>query len=209
MRRVASRARDHARLRDRLAFERGERLLSAARSPEGHYALVTSDRALYYRAGNGAWPRLGWEQVTGVSWDAAGRRMVIAGLGGSAHTRAEVCLRDRGSMPEIAMERITHTTLGSWRIPIQLPASTAADGHPGFGGRPGADRSRHLRVEARRKPVTGEVLWFVSADGGPDGGHGLAAGQLHGYAERAVARLSADFGLPCQAPVPLPWPPRR
>lgn len=181
-RRAAGRRAHAARLRAGLALAPRERLLAAGAGPDGGYTLAATDRALYHRAHGGAWTRLGWEQIAAVSWEA-GRHLVVTGLGG-VHTRAAVPLRDRGSMPEIARERITHCRLGAWRVVF-----------PG---------DRHLRVEARRRPVTGELLWLV-ADGGPVPG----SAQLRAQAERAIARLSADSGLPRQPPVSLPWPARR
>lgn len=62
-----------------LAFERGERVLSVGRDPDGEYALVATDRALYHRAlprrvDAGGWSRLGWEQIARVGWDAVAFR---------------------------------------------------------------------------------------------------------------------------------------
>lgn len=179
---VASRRARLAQLRAGLALARRERLLAAGAGPDGGYTLAATDRALYHRAHGGAWTRLGWEQVTAVSWDAD-RRVVVTGLGGAAHARAVVPQRDRGSIPEIALERITHTRLGSWRV--RCPGGC------------------HVRIEARRRPVTGELLWFVAGDGEPDY---PGSGQLRAHVERAIAQLSADSGLPHHAPVSLPWP---
>lgn len=154
-------------LRAGLGLARRERLLAAAPGPDGTCTLAATDRALYHRASGGGWTRLGWETVTAVTW--APGRASVAGLWGSA----AVPLRDRGGLPEIAAERITHTRVGSWRV--TPPA-----------GRP-------LRVEARRRPATGEVLWFVGA------------GTSRADAERVIARLSAQSGLPSRSPVTLPW----
>lgn len=179
-RRIARRRAHLASLRAGLALAARERVLAAGAGPDGGYTLAATDRALYHRAHGGAWTRLGWEQITTVAWDSE-RHMVVTGLC-AAHARAVVPLRDRGTMPEIARERITHTRLGSWRVAC-----------PG-------DRS--MLIEARRRPVTGELLWFVAADGGPD------SVQLRAHAEQAIARLSLASGLPRQPPVSLSWPPR-
>jgi len=156
-----------ARLRAGLGLARRERLLDAAPGPDGGYILAATDRALYHRAHGGAWTRLGWEIVTAVTW--ASEHASVTGLWGDA----AVPLRDRGGLPEIAAERISHARLGSWRV---TPP----------GGRP-------VRVEARRRPVTGEVLWFV----GP--------GTSRAEAERVIARLSDQAGLPPRPAVTLPW----
>lgn len=181
-RRAASRRAHLANLRAGLALAPRERLLATVAGPGGGYTLAATDRALFHRAHGGAWTRLGWEQVAAVSWEA-GPRMVITGL--MAHARAVVPVRDRGAMPEIALERITHTRLGTWHVAFPC------------GGR--------ARIEARRRPVTGEMLWLVAAGTGPGtGGLDLGTGQLRAEVERVIARLSADSGLPRQAPVSLP-----
>jgi hypothetical protein len=97
-----------------LAVERGERILSACRARDGGYALVATDRALYRRAGPGCWSRLGWERVTRVAWDGeAGEpgepgRFVITVLSGTGPARLVVPAAERGGMPELAAERMTH-----------------------------------------------------------------------------------------------------
>lgn len=170
-RRITGRRTRLARLRAGLALAPRERLLGAGSGPDGGYTLAATDHALYHRGHGGAWTRLGWEQVTAVAWD--GGRVMVTGLYG----RTAVPLRDRGALPEIAAERVTHTRMGTWRA--ELP-----------GG-------RRVRIEARRRPATGEVLWFVDS------------GASRAQADRLIARLSAASGLPSQAPVSLPWPARR
>lgn len=165
-RRAVRRAR-RGQLRAGLGLAARERLLDAAPGPDGGYALAVTDRALYHRASGDAWTRLGWEMISAVTW--ASGHASVAGLWG----HAAVPLRDRGGLPEIAAERITHTRLGSWRV--TPPA-----------GRP-------VLIEARRRPVTGEVLWFVSA------------GTSRAEAERVIARLGAQAGLPPRPPLSLPW----
>jgi hypothetical protein len=173
---IGRRAR-YADLRVQLGFGRRERLLATGAAPAGGYALAASDQALYYRGGGAAWTRLGWEEVTRVGWEPASRRLVIIGLAGTGvavteRTRAVVPLRERGHLPEIAMERITHTRLGSWRI--VLP-----------------DR-RPLVVVARRRPPTDELLWFVFSAGDD---LDLSDGAQRAQVERAIARLASESGL--------------
>jgi hypothetical protein len=133
-----------------LAVERGERVLSACGDCDDGYALVATDRALYRRTEPGCWSRLGWERVTKVAWDGAdgdGGRFVITALSGTAPTRLVVPARERGVLPELAAERMTHAYLGHWPVPL-------GDG-------------RQVLVEARRRPGTGKLLWVI-----PDGEHG-------------------------------------
>jgi hypothetical protein len=167
-----------AAIEAKLEFERGERVLAADRDSGGQYAVVATDRALYHRAdcfGAGAdgWARLGWEQIARVGWAAAAGQLILTGAAsvGAAPARIVVPLRQRGMIPELAMERVTHTRLGRWHLVV--------------GG-----TSRAV-IEARRRPATGELLWWVTY-----GGNGLdpAGPDVRARAEQAVARLRAEFG---------------
>lgn len=167
-------------LRARLALERGERILAAPRDTAGGCALVATERALYHRGDRHDWWRQGWERVSAVDWDVAGRRLVFTGLTdmGLGPQRTAVGLRDRGCLVELAGERITHTRLGRW--PLMLP-----------GGEPAV-------VEARRRPVTGELLWLVHVDGisWDIRDHGV-----HASITKAISRLGADLGIPAHMPL--------
>jgi hypothetical protein len=169
---VIGRHRRPAGLCAQLGFEPGERLLAAGAAPAGGYALAASDRALYHRGKGETWSRLGWELVSRVGWEPAVGRVVIVGLADGVRARVAVPLRERGHLPEIAAERITHTRLGSWRI--VLPS-----------GQP-------LIVAARRRPATSELLWLVASAGD---GPALNAADRRVQVERAVARLADEAGL--------------
>jgi hypothetical protein len=90
-----------------------------------------------------------------------------------------VPLYRRGSVPELAADRVTHTKLGRWHL---LVAGT-----------------HRVLVEARRRPASGELLWVVLS--GPAAGAGVGTGSDAGdggigrQVERAIARLGADFGF--------------
>lgn len=169
---IVSRRGQTAALRAQLGFEPRERLLGLSAGPAGGYAVAASDRALY-QCGNGeGWSRRGWEQIEEVGWEPAGGRLIITSIDGGAHTRAVVPLRERGHLPEIALERITHTRLGSWRIAL-----------PG---------GRSVAVAARRRPVSDEVLWFVLPARDSLGPNGSDQRVL---VERAIGRLAAELGL--------------
>lgn len=169
-----------AALRARLEFERGERVLEVARGPDGDLALVVTDRGIYPRRhGEKGWSQLGWEQIARVSWDGADGSLVVSGLTDAVPARTVVPLRAPGTVPELASERIAHARLGRWQVP--------ADG-------------RRLLIEARRRPVTGELLWLVIANSNGDG-HRLGADEVRD----AIARLSADTGItPVPATLHLP-----
>jgi len=178
-------------LRARLALGKAERILTVARDPAGAYALVATERALYHRDGGNGWRRQGWERVAAVNWDAVGRRLVFTGLTdiGLGPQRSVLALRDRGCLVELASERITHTRLGRW--PLMLP-----------GGEPAI-------VEARRRPVTGELLWLVHLDGIC---WDIRDSTVHASITTAIARLGADLGIPVRVPadgtVPDGWMPQ-
>lgn len=182
---IISRRGRSAALRAQLGFEPRERLLVVCTGPVGGHALAFSDRALYHRGDGAGWSRRGWEQVSTVDWEPAGRRLMItsmdgASLDGTAYVRAGVPLRERGHLPEIALERITHTRLGSWEV-------TLPGGHA-------------MVVAARRRPVTDELLWFVFPAGGS---RSLSRSDRRAQVERAVSRLATELGLARQPAQPV------
>jgi hypothetical protein len=162
-------------LRARLGLDKGERVLTIARDPAGAWALVATERAVYHRHHANGWRREAWERVSAVDWDADRRRLVLTALTeiGLGPQRSFLELRDRGCLVELASERITHTRLGRW--PLTLP---------------GGERAI---VEARRRPVTGDLLWLVHLDGIC---WDIRDGVVHASITRAVARLGADLGIP-------------
>lgn len=167
-------------LRARLALDKGERVLTVARDPADACALVATERALYHRGDGNDWWRQGWERVSAVDWDTVGRRLIFTGLtdAGLGPQRSVLALGDRGCLVELASERITHTRLGRW--PLMLP-----------GGEPAI-------VEARRRPVTGDLLWLVHLDGIC---WDIRDGAVHASITRAIVRLGADLGIPVQVSV--------
>lgn len=167
-----------AELRAALPLSRGERILAIGRHPDGSYTLAATDRALHYRAGAGGWSRLGWELITAAAWDERAGRLVITGLAGFAPARTVLPLRDRGALPELAEERITHTWLGCWTVTL-------------------SDRRRVL-VEVRRRPRTDELLWAIVAGNGD----GAISGDrdVRAQVDRAVIRLGEHLGLTSSPP---------
>lgn len=125
---------------------RGERRLATGYAPDGTVVLVATDAALHHRAGVAGWSRLGWERVGGVAWDDETGCVAIFGMPGAGERTAVLRLRDRGMLPELAAERVAHTRLGCRQATL--------DGH----GR--------LFVEVRRRPRTGELVWWAVSDGG-------------------------------------------
>jgi hypothetical protein len=149
-------------------------VLSAAGDPDGECVLVATERAVYHRLpAGGGWARLGWEEVARVGWDAVACQLIVSGVGcpvgGAAAARFAVPLRQRGAILELALERVAHTRLGQWQLHV--------------GGR------RRAVIEARRRPVTGELLWSMTPDADE-----LGDVDIQLLAKRAIARLSAEFG---------------
>jgi hypothetical protein len=161
-----------AELRVQFTFQRGERVMSTGRAHDGRCTLVATDRALRYQTEGNGWSCLGWEQITRVEWDAAAGGLFISSLAGAGSPRAVVPVRDRGTLPELAQERITHTRLGSWRMLLA-------------GG-------RRVNVEARRRPATGELTWVLTCY---DGGLDLRDGDVRAEVRRAIADLGEDLGI--------------
>ena len=179
---IISRRGRSAALRAQLGFEQRERLLAVCAGPAGGHVLAASDRALYHRGDGAGWSRRGWERVSTVDWEPAGRRLVITSMDGASldstvYVRAVVPLRERGHLPEIALERITHTRLGSWEVTL-----------PG---------GRAVVVAARRRPVTDELLWFVFT-AASDPSLSLSGSERQAQVERAVSRLATELGLAWQ-----------
>jgi hypothetical protein len=143
-----------------LAVEPGERVLSACGDHDGGYALVATDRALYRRTEPGCWSRLGWERITRVAWHGADGGAGVFGitvLSGTGSARLVVPAGERGVMPELAAERMRHTYLGRWSVPL--------------------GNGQHVLVEARRPPGTGKLLWVI-LDGERGRGAELAIARL-------------------------------
>jgi hypothetical protein len=161
-----------AELRAQLGFHGGERVLSMGFAPDGHRALVATDRALHYRSGKNRWSRVGWEQITAAEWDASIGRLVVTSLTSAGAPRVALALRDRGTLPELARERITHTRLGHWRMVFASGCRVAA--------------------EARRRPVTGELMWVLTCY---DGRLDLGDDNVRAEVRRVTGLLGDDFGL--------------
>jgi hypothetical protein len=160
-----------AELSAQLAFARGERTLMVGRDLDGECTLVATDQALHHRTGSDAWSRLGWEQITRVGWETSPGHLVVTGVTGAAPSPMIVPLRRRGTWSELAQERITHTRLVRQQVML--------------------DRNRHVVIEVRRCPATGELRWALVS------GHGLDPGDqdLRNEIERAATWLCADLGI--------------
>ena len=164
-----------AELRARLALSPGELVLAVGYGHDGNAALIATDRAIRHRSGTDAWSRLGWELITSLAWDGESSGMVITWLAGMAQPQAVVPLHDCGPLLELAEERITHTRLGCWTV---MP-----------------DGQRRVLAEARRRPVSGELLWIVSSRDGLD----LTDRHARAQIARAVTQLRDELGIPSRS----------
>jgi hypothetical protein len=176
-------------LRAQLGFARGERVLMVSRDPESECLLIATDRALHCRAelgspadaGRETWSRLGWAQVTSVSWEDG--YLVIASLTAHAPTRTSVPLRQPGQWPELAQDRITHTRLTRQRVLL--------------------DGGQRVLVEVRRCPATGELRWVLTASSALDRGDQ----NLRRQVDRAVTAMCTELGIPVpSADLAVPQP---
>lgn len=149
----------------------GERTLLSVRDAGGAPVLAT-DRALYRRSeSEGGWHRWGWEQVGQVAWDRATGRLTLTGHLPGVPRRAVLRIHDSTALPDLARERVTHTTLAAAQAPL--------------------DEHRTALVTARRRPGSDEVTWavIVSPDVDPDD-PGVAEA-----VDAAISALRADLGL--------------
>jgi hypothetical protein len=147
--------------------EPGERILTFARSPDGALVLVT-DRALRRQLGHG-WSRIGWEQVSRVTWDDD--RHILALTDVATGQAAEIALHaaDGPRLTDLARERVASILL--------LSTMVALTDH-------GA-----ARVTARRQPGSDRTLWQVDLGGGAD----PADPRVRAEIATAIARLRTHF----------------
>lgn len=80
--------------------------------------VVATDRALYHQSDREPWPRIGWEQVLRVGWDAD--RCVLALTVTTARGLRRTTLRidDRYTMVDLVRERVASTILLSVPVPL-------------------------------------------------------------------------------------------
>lgn len=140
--RIAEHRRVRTKVLQQVPVADGERVLSIICDAGGEW-VVPTERALYHSTGE-SWSRIGWEQMTHVSWDDARHVLVVAASGPHGRSQWALRLEGAGPLPDLARERMTWTYLLSTKAPVA--------GH-------GA-----AMVTARRQPGTDQTFWQVSAD---------------------------------------------
>ncbi|WP_093167921.1 hypothetical protein [Sinosporangium album] len=151
-----------ASVRTALATEPGERVLTHARSGEDGYVVAT-DQALFLPDGT----RLPWHLVDKASWDEEG--LTIVPTRGASH---RVPAAEPGRLPEVVRERVMHSIVVSKYVTLE-------------------ERGGGVRIVARRRPGTSELLWEFAFDPGMDPDDpGLRA-----LAEQALEGMRRTMGV--------------
>lgn len=121
-----------------VVIERGERVLTHARSADsGH--VVATDHALYLPGG----VRLPWHTIERGTWSEEG--LHVRTTDGATH---EVAVPEPGRLPETVRERVTASIVVTRHVKL-----------PGRGG---------VRLVARRVPGKNEPVWDLMFDEGLD-----------------------------------------
>jgi hypothetical protein len=158
----------------------GERILARERDVAGHPVVATTHAMYHYPAAYTApgrhfhgkvqphtgeqqivtpWYRLGWEEISKVSWDSLRNVLTVAGLPGRRTIAAlgpdaalDLYLSRRTRLVDLARDRVAATLVVSRRIPV------AAGGT--------------VLITGRRRPGSNVVTWVVfSGVNGNGGGH--------------------------------------
>lgn len=118
-----------------------ERLLTAARTPEGAVVAATDLALLLPR--EGGHQRVPWESIDHASWNDG-----VLSVRESSGARHRVSLRDPESVPETVQERITATIVISSYHRLS--------------------RGGGVRIAGRRAPRSGALQWTFVFDAGLD-----------------------------------------
>jgi len=135
----------------RAGLARGEKVLAAARSEDGTWALGTRDALVLLPAGDGAAPaRIPWENVQAADWSRDDDRLRVSEVGEYGRPRPvhELVLAEPGLLLQLVRERVTASVVVQRRVEV-------ADG-------------RGLTVVGRRPPRGGDVSWAYELDPGVD-----------------------------------------
>jgi hypothetical protein len=124
----------------------GERLLRVEADGRGGRVAAT-DRGVYH-SDNGAWQRLGWEQIRRVDWDDQRSTLLLWGLTPDVPRRTRVVLRRGSRLVALARDRVAWCTL-----PVP---PTRLDGVGTL-------------LAVRRRPGADDLVWLVASDVNGDG----------------------------------------
>lgn len=115
--------------------------------------------------------RLGWEEIGHVRWTGDTLQVRAVADGGVPAPALAVRLHDPGALPPLLRDRVNSSILLSVR------------GHLG-------PASRGVRVVARRRPGSGDLLWQLVFDSAAD----RSEPALLAEAEQLLAATRAEFG---------------
>ncbi|MFC4051169.1 hypothetical protein ACFOY4_15865 [Actinomadura syzygii] len=132
-----------AEVRDKLALERRERVLTAAPTRGGSHVVATTT-ALHLPTAEGGFTRIPWERVDHAQWKDGWLHVQETSGGAEHHVR----LTEPGTVPETVRERVTATVVVSQQAVL-----------PGGG---------KVRIAGRRPATGGDVRWTFVFDAGLD-----------------------------------------
>ncbi|HYN94977.1 MAG TPA: hypothetical protein VES42_14105 [Pilimelia sp.] len=149
----------------------GERILRTGLD-DGGRAVVGTNHALYHQRTD-VWLRWGWELVHRVDWDADRRTLTLWAVGRDVPGRTALRLPAGDRLAWFACERVS--------------AQTVIDTHV----RPGDGRL--VRVIARRRPGSDELLWIVTRPGAHPGA--AVDAEQDDHVTAAITRIRRELGV--------------
>ncbi|MCU1686385.1 MAG: hypothetical protein JWQ81_7124 [Amycolatopsis sp.] len=144
----------------------GERVLATAGTPGQAPEAVGTTEGLYYRDGDAAWSRVGWEDLSEARWHEDDHELRIAGA-----EHEVIGLPVPGDLPDVVHTMITSTHVNTSVVDL-------GDGH-------------RASVTVSRRPRTGELVWRTRLENGAD----PADPELRTRLDAAIGTLRADLGL--------------
>ncbi len=134
----------------RAGLARGEKVLAAARSEDGTWALGTRDALVLLPAEEAGPTRVPWERVQAADWSRDDDRLRVSEVGEYGRPRPvhELVLAEPGLLLQLVRERVTASVVVQRRVEV-------ASG-------------RGLTVVGRRPPRGGDVSWAYELDAGVD-----------------------------------------
>lgn len=159
----------------RAGLSRGEKVLAAASSEDGTWALGTRDALVLLPPGERT-PgptRIPWEDVQAADWSRDDDRLRVSEVGEYGRPRPvhELVLAEPGLLLQLVRERVTASVVVQRRVEV-------ASG-------------RGLTVVGRRPPRGGDVTWAYELDPGVDPDDP----EVRQAAEAGLRRAAEELGL--------------
>jgi hypothetical protein len=157
----------------RAGLARGEKVLAAARSEDGTWALGTRDALVLLPAEQAGPTRIPWERVQAADWSRDDDRLRVSEVGEYGRPRPvhELVLAEPGLLLQLVRERVTASVVVQRRVEV-------ASG-------------RGLTVVGRRPPRGGDVTWAYELDAGVDPDDP----EVHEAAEAGLRSAAEELGL--------------